>query len=453
MISKDTHINLTKRFVAFIKEHTLLHSEDHVLLAVSGGIDSVVMTHLFYEAGLRFSLAHGNFGLRGQESDEDERFVQHLAQQYQVACFTTRFDTKDYATTHKISTQMAARELRYEWFKKLCYQHAFSKIATAHHANDCLETVLFNLTKGTGITGLHGILPKSELIIRPLLFAPKALVRKYAQEKNLLWREDSSNQQDHYARNLIRNQVVPTLQQLNPNLITTHYMTLERLVQVEAFFQEQLDIFRNTLSYQEDGLFHFAVDTIRDKIWAPVVLWELLKPFGFNFIQIKSLLHASEPSGKCIYAKNYQLATDRTTWILTGREQPAFSTQTIPDPHTPNIPFLAHRLQLQSVPKSLYPIIPHPQVAALDVERLQFPLLVRPWERGDYFYPLGMKQKKKISDFLIDQKVPRALKDQVHVLVSQGQIAWVIGYRIDERFKITSTTKQVYELKVDASLM
>ncbi|MHB9148153.1 MAG: tRNA lysidine(34) synthetase TilS, partial [Candidatus Amoebophilus sp.] len=329
MTYKYKHINLTEGFISFINDHQLLQAEEPVLLAVSGGVDSVVMCSLFHEARLHFAIAHCNFGLRGQESEGDEAFVHTLAQQYQVEFFTKRFDTKTYAKTNKLSTQMAARELRYAWFKELCNTHQINKLATAHHANDCLETILFNLTKGTSIAGLHGILPKQKNLIRPLLFASKESLLQYAQAKGLSWREDSSNRQEDYARNLIRHQVIPSLKLINPNLESTTNLTIDRLSQVEKLFNEQLGNIRKEIFFQQEGIYYITIQKIKEKPWAAVVLWELLKTFGFNFLQIKSLLHPSVQTGKSVYADNYQLYVDRTTWMLTDCKQTTVTNEHI----------------------------------------------------------------------------------------------------------------------------
>jgi tRNA(Ile)-lysidine synthase len=448
---KYTHINLTEGFISFIKGHQLIQPAESILLAVSGGVDSVVMSSLFYEAELPFAIAHCNFGLRGQESEEDEEFVRALAQQYKVKFYTTHFDTKAYAKANKLSTQMAARELRYTWFKELCNAYQINKLATAHHANDCLETILFNLTKGTSIAGLHGILPQQEKLIRPLLFASKESLLHYAQAKGLSWREDSSNIQDDYARNLIRHQVIPSLKLINPNLENTTNVTIDRLSQIEKLFNEQLESLRDELFSQQEDICYIAIQKIKQKTWAPVMLWEMLKPFGFNFLQIKSLLHPSVQTGKCIYTNDYQLYVDRTTWILSARKNSIMPSEHIVNEKIKDVNFLDQRLRLQVMLKEKYKITHNSQVAALDLEKLQFPLTIRPWQAGDFFYPLGMLQRKKISDFLIDQKVPLLLKQKVYVLESAGQIAWVIGYRIDDRFKVKEITKQVYELQLTLS--
>lgn len=448
MTYKYKHINLRERFLLFIKEHQLVDSDEIVLLAVSGGVDSVVMCHLFYDANIKFEIAHCNFCLRGVDSDADEALVASLAQKYDVNFHTKRFDTLAYTHDHHLSIQMAARDLRYAWFEELCQTYKLSKLATAHHVNDSLETLLFNLTKGTGITGLHGILPKQGRLIRPLLFANKEELQEYAKGYGLVWREDKSNTKDDYARNLIRNKVLPLLKLINPGLETTTISTIDRIQQVEALFNEQLTQLKDQLFYERDQISYIAIDKIEGKSWAPVVVWEMLKPFGFNFLQIKGLLGTTLQSGKTIYSNTHQLYVDRKEWMLVPRQDTVVPNTHITDADTSSVVLVSGELKIKVVPKMNYELVNDKYIAALDLEKLQFPLLIRPWQLGDYFYPLGMQKKKKLSDFLIDLKVPVLLKQQVCVLVSGNEVVWVIGYRIDDRFKITEATRKVYEVRL-----
>lgn len=432
----------------FIKEYHLFQSQEVIVLAVSGGIDSVVMVDLFHRANLPFFMAHCNFGLRGAESEEDEAWVRKLAQQYGVEIYVKRLATRAYAQAHQLSIQMAARELRYRWLEELCETHHLSKIATAHHANDVVETLLFNLTKGTGLAGLHGILPRQGRLIRPLLFATKESILAYAQMHNLAWREDSSNAQDDYARNLIRHQVVPVLKSINPQLEATTHVTVARISQIEAFVTEQLASLQEAITRQQDGIIYLAIQAFQKKPWAPAILWEMLKPFGFNFLQIASLWESSHTSGKMVESAMYRIYVDRGTWMLSQRQQPARPfTYTIEQARTYiNLP--ACSLQMRTLPRQQYCLLADKQVATLDLAKLQFPLTIRSWQPGDFFYPLGMQKRKKLSDFLIDCKVPVLTKEKVMVLVSGHDIVWVIGYRIDDRFKVTGATAQVYEIRI-----
>ncbi len=444
---------MLKTFLAFVLQKKLLPQKGPTLLAVSGGVDSVVMSALFHRAKLSFAIAHCNFGLRGAASDQDEAWVRALAQQYKVSFYVHTFDTRAYAQAQGVSIQMAARALRYAWFQELCEEHGFEKVATAHHSNDSLETVLLHLTKGTGIAGLHGILPTQGRYIRPLLFASKAEIVNYAHTEGLAWHEDSSNQQDHYQRNLVRNQVVPQLKKLNTNLEATFRSTLERLGQVEAMFNEQAATICQRICRQQGKDYYIAIHAIQDKPWAPVVAWELLKPFRFSFIQTSNLLAREHSSGTMVETTSHRLCVDRRHWIITPRTDLNSPSHYIIHTTTKSLTMPLHELQCAHIPKAQYEIVAHKEVAALNGAQLKFPLVIRKWQPGDTFYPLGMQQRKKLSDFLIDNKVPVPSKAQVWVVTSDGQIVWVMGYRIDDRFKVATSTQQVYEMRLKRPLL
>lgn len=445
--NRSQNHGLITAFLAFVHKQQLLPQQGATLLAVSGGVDSVVMSTLFHQAQLPFAIAHCNFGLRGAASDQDEAWVRALAQQYEVCFYTRSFDVATYAQENGVSVQMAARTLRYAWFEALCKEHGFEKVATAHHHNDRLETVLLNLTKGTGIAGLHGILPVQGRCIRPLVFAHKEEILAYAQAQKLTWREDRSNAKDTYQRNLIRNQVVPILKQINPNLEATSSLTVERLHQTEAIFDEQVIAVGRQILRQQGDVHYVAIHEVQDKVWAPVVLHALLQPWGFNFVQLKALLAHKHASGTMIQSASHQLHVDRDQWIITPCTQPAYATYSI-DEATQLLSAPSYVLQCACVPRSQYSLVADKTIAALDQASLQFPLAVRPWQPGDAFYPLGMQHRKKVSDFLIDSKVPVPMKAQVLVVTSAHQIVWVVGHRIDDRFKLTDSTQQVYELRL-----
>ncbi|MEM9416792.1 MAG: tRNA lysidine(34) synthetase TilS [Bacteroidota bacterium] len=439
---------MLEAFLSFILEHQLLPSQGTTLLAVSGGVDSVVMTRLFQQAKLPFAVAHCNFGLRGDASVQDESWVRALAQQYAVDFYTQTFDVSAHACSKGISIQMAARELRYAWFQALCEEHGFEKVATAHHNNDNLETVLLHLTKGTGLAGLHGILPGQGRYIRPLLFASKIDLIQYARTEGLAWREDGSNQKDDYQRNLLRHQVVPQLRKINPNLEATFRTTVERLYQTETFFNEQTAILRQQLCDQQGTDYYVHIASIQDKPWAPVVLWEWLKSFGFQFASLKKLLTHPPATGTRIQSATHFLYVNRDQWIITPCTPSASPVLYSLEATTPTLAIPGYELQCTHIPRSQYQLVTDKTVAALDQAQLQFPLVVRRWQPGDAFYPLGMQHRKKLSDFLIDNKVPRLHKAQVWVVTSEEKIVWVVGYRIDDRFKITNHTQQVYELRI-----
>lgn len=432
-------------FRSFIAQNQLLSQNSVTLLAVSGGVDSVVMSSLFYHARLHFAIAHCNFGLRGVASNQDEAFVRALAQRYQVNFYAQAFNASTVARTQGISIQMAARALRYAWFQELSEQHGFEKVATAHHSQDNLETILLQFTKGTGIAGLRGILPAQGHYVRPLLFASKEEILHYAHTAGITWREDRSNDDNRYQRNLIRHQVIPWLKKLNPNLTTTLQRTLVRIRQTEALFNEQVAQIRQKTVRNHAGIYYIAVQEIQTAPWASVVIWELLKPFGFNFSQVDKLLAHKHMSGTMFETAQYRLYVDRAHWMIiphTTSNHPAYAINCA----TTMLTTPSHTLQCVHIRSTQHTITASHEIAALDGERLHFPLEIRQWQPGDTFYPLGMEKRKKLSDFLVDNKIPVPLKADVWVVTSAGDIVWVIGHRIDNRFKITANTKQVYEI-------
>jgi tRNA(Ile)-lysidine synthase len=436
------------KFITYIREKALFGPEEKVLLAVSGGIDSMVLLHLFSQAGFSFGVAHCNFGLRGEESDADEAFVKKLAKKYKAPVYTEQFETAAFAEREKISIQMAARVLRYEWFGKLLRTEGYAYVATAHHLNDTVETVLLNLTRGTGIAGLHGILPKNGRTIRPMLFVDKETLYDYVVENQLVWREDSSNETNQYGRNLVRNEVVPLLKGLNPNLEETLAHTVERVGAVERVFAARVDALRQA-ALRTDGEVHYlSLPVLRGEPEPGIELGELLKDYHFNYAQALDVAAAldAEP-GKRFDSPTHTLVKDRDQLVVTPKPLTFFQTGKL-EGGQPSFENEVLKLAAQTLPVEGYKISTSPKVAALDLQTLKFPLRIRRWKEGDWFCPLGMTSKKKISDFLIDEKVPLNLKERVWVLLSGDSIAWIIGHRIDNRFKITDKTEQVYQVEV-----
>ncbi|QHT67497.1 tRNA lysidine(34) synthetase TilS [Rhodocytophaga rosea] len=439
---------MLEKFLGYTSEKELFQPSDHILLAVSGGIDSVVMSHLFYKAKLNFAIAHCNFGLRGAESDEDELFVKKLAKKYKVPFYSDTFETEAFAQQEKISIQMAARTLRYRWFEQLLNNHGFQYLATAHHLNDILETVLFNLTKGTGISGLHGIQPKLNRIIRPLLFADKEQIYAYVVEHQLAWREDSSNQSSKYQRNLIRNEVIPLLKTINPNLEETIQHTIEKVVSVERIFEEDMHQLKSRLVQQKTDIMYIDFIALQQEFEPVIKLSYLLKEYQFSFTQTKDIWQSlGAESGRRFESPTHTLVKDRTSLIITPKALNEFISTSIEKEQLSFQNEFIH-LHFETMDAKDFTITPNSQVACLDLATLQFPLKLRRWKEGDWFCPLGMNKKKKISDFLIDTKVPVNLKSRIWVLTSNGSIVWIVGHRIDNRFKITDKTEQVLQISL-----
>lgn len=438
---------MVEKFLEFISQNQLFEKDDKIMLAVSGGMDSVVMTDVFNKAGFDFALAHANFGLRNEDSDADELFVKKLAKKYKVACFTRHFDTENFAMEEAISIQMAARALRYHWFEELLRGHDFQYLATAHHQNDALETALLNFTKGTGISGLHGIAAKKGKVIRPMLFADKEMIYDYLVERQLAWREDSSNESNKYQRNLLRNEVVPLLKQINPDLEQTFVQTVERVRGAEQVFLRIVEEAKARLTEEKSGHVYISIDAVKELPQGGIILAELLKPFHFNYSQSKQLWERlGLSSGKIFDSPTHRLNQDRGHLIISPNNLQKFQSMDVPgemevlDNERFYLHFSRHEVQDAK-------IINDKKLALLDLDMLKFPLMLRKWKSGDWFIPLGMKKKKKLSDFMIDEKIPLNLKEEVYLLVSGDSVAWVVGHRIDDRFKITAKTKQVYQAK------
>lgn len=406
----------------------------------------MVLCHLCHRAKLNFSIAHCNFQLRAEDSIQDALFVEAAAKSYGVPYYVRQFDTKTLAKNRKISIQMAARILRYDFFQELRANYNLSHLATAHHWDDAVETILLNFIKGTGIRGFQGIQPIQNHIIRPLLFARKEDILRYAQEEKINWREDLSNKTIHYHRNFIRHEIIPRLHHINPNFEKTTQQTCKHLADTHAIYKHALQDIKTKYVLQHYDTIIISMEDIVHLPAPRTILYEILHPYGFHADQIAKLLNRYPCSGQVLHAKRHSLWTDRTRWIISPRtthQRPLSSQLSYSDPHhiTNNPSFVTNIYH-----KKEYAIKPDPWVAALDYDLLKAPLMVRPWEKGDRFYPLGMQQRKKLSDFFIDMKVDRPTKSQTLVVTSQGEIIWIVGYRIDNRFRITNNTQKVYEI-------
>jgi tRNA(Ile)-lysidine synthase len=432
---------MLEQFLNHIDQNRLLNKGDKVLLAISGGIDSMVMLHLFKSSGFDVGIAHCNFKMRGNESEEDAGFVRELANQYNIPFYSTAFDTLVEAEKMKLSIQMTARKLRYEWFHAMAVRHNYSVVATAHHLNDVFETILLNLVKGTGLDGLTGIPVRQKNIVRPLLFATRQQIEDYAKENVIQWREDSSNLTDHYQRNLLRHQVIPLLRQINPSLETTFADTLIRLNAGREFFHAFLKQFSIRNIYYDGKHIMIRKDDLIKHPFASVLLWELLKDLGFNFDQCVEITKTDHEVGSTYHSAAYQLTVNREEFIVSKKEdkQKLFieiqsGNETVESGNA--------ILNLTLIEIDKFKLKKDGTIAQLDADKIHFPLTWRNWEEGDKFVPLGMNQSKKLSDFLIDEKVSLPDKDDVTVIESDGEIVWVVGKRIGDSFKVTSQTKR-----------
>ncbi|WP_443936553.1 tRNA lysidine(34) synthetase TilS [Pedobacter sp. MW01-1-1] len=434
-------------FKNFLALEALLQSGDRILLAVSGGKDSVLMVYLFQAVGIDFGIAHCNFQLRADESQRDENFVRTLAHSFGIPFYVTHFDTKKYAAENKISTQMAARELRYQWFEEIRASKGYEYIALAQHQNDALETVLINLTRGTGISGLHGILPKRDKLIRPLLFLTRKEINEVVEQNNLAFVEDSSNLSSDYVRNKIRLEVVPHLQEINPNLERTFAENSARFSEIEHFLESAVNKIANKIvSVRKDGIYIplAEIDKLNPQ---KLLLFELLKPYGFVSSVVNEILQSGQKqSGKHFYSEKYEAIINRTDLILVARDTKELMNQYIHS-DTEVISFGDYRFEMEQSASLNFERTPNK--AFLNAHELIFPLVLRHWQNGDKFIPLGMKGFKKLSDFFIDEKLPLHLKTTIPILVNgNGEVVWVAGMRQDDRYKVTPGIKKVYILEI-----
>ena len=438
-----------QKFQDFIAQNSMLDAGDRVLLAVSGGRDSVLLAHLFKQANLAFGIAHCNFNLREGEAQRDEDFVKGLAATMGVPFHVIHFDTKAYAAQQQVSTQMAARTLRYTWFETLCRQENYDRIAVAHHQNDAIETVLLNLVRGTGIAGLHGILPKRERLIRPLLFLSRAEIDEIIEKEQLAYVEDGSNASDKYARNKIRLQVMPALQAINPKLEQTFEHNMQRFRETEMVLNQVVESHRTKMIHTQGTIKTIALADIKSLQPQLLLLFELLKPFHFQEPVVKDILQSlAKQSGVSFYSHSHRATIDREQLLVTEIDTKGSSRRQVIGKGDSLIDLGHQQLSLRHT--SSLDFEKDPQKAFVDADKLVFPMLLRFRQDGDRFIPLGMTTYKKLSDYLIDAKVPLPLKDQVPVLENgNGEIVWIVGMRTDNRYKVTGTTKKVaiFELK------
>ncbi|RRQ48716.1 tRNA lysidine(34) synthetase TilS [Maribacter algicola] len=431
---KDFQSHISKNFPELLK--------NKFLLACSGGLDSVLLSYLCKQNHMDFILAHCNFRLRGAESNGDEYFVKEMGHRLGKPVYVTHFDTMGYVNNHNVSVQMAARDLRYHWFKGLMEEHGIDFLVTAHHADDNLETFLINLSRGTGIEGLTGIPEISNQIRRPLLKYTRRSILEYAQKSNLEWREDESNCDTKYLRNKIRLEIVPKLKELHPNFMDNFERTLGYLKETREISNNELKRVKRELFKKDDQYWKISISELKNLQPIEGYLHGLFQEYGFTqWNDILLLLDAL--SGKTIYAENYVLLKNRNHLILRkneGEEPGEFEIQEgVTEIQAPI------GLEIQEVSEKKDN---HGNIIYVDKNALKFPLAVRKWKEGDYFYPLGMQGKKKLSKYFKDEKLDLFAKKEQWLLCSNGEIVWVIGRRADDRFKVKDTTKQILSIAI-----
>ena len=414
------------------------------LLAVSGGCDSVVLTHLFVSCNLCFDIAHCNFHLRGDESNKEMFFVENLPFLTDQNVFVKEFDTMSIQQNSGKSIEMIARELRYQWFEEIGKMYDY--VVTAHHANDNAETMIMNLLRGTGLRGLCGIPPKNDKIIRPLLRFSVLEIESYAHEQELEFCTDSSNLNDCFLRNKIRLHIIPELEKINPKCVEIFSKNKNLFQQQTQFFDAHIQHYKNMLFIESENRIIMAIELLKQIENLQVILYELLNPFGFNANDVENMLKSMESiSGKRFFSNTHILIKDRNHFIIEKREE-----------HSSEDILIHHIEELEKygfqVEKSLYDpkmkFDKNSNVIYVDVDKLIFPLMLRGWKKGDVFYPFGMKTKKKVSDLFTDLKIDLLEKQKIRFLCSQNQIVWIVSYRADDRFKLDSGTKYYYKITI-----
>ena len=434
------HINAN---FSFIKNKKLL-------IAISGGIDSVVLTYLLYQLNFDISLAHCNFQLRNEDSDKDEKFVKQLADQLQLPVFIKSFATLEYAKKEKLSIQLAARKLRYKWFNFVLKENKLDYILTAHHADDNLETFLINTIRGTGLDGLTGIPEKNENILRLLLPFSREQIENYATENNLMWREDSSNIDTKYVRNKIRHQVIPVLKELNPSVLNSFNKTLQNLKGSRQIIKDSIENLKGIVMVpSEAGIQKIDIQKLKEFNNPQAYLYELLNEFGFTeWNDINDLLDAQ--SGKQIVSLTNRIVKDRDYLLLTNlaakdsanKEKNFEVSEKDKIVEVEDIKLEFSQLKTINIEGKTQ------NIAFVDRDKIKFPLVVRKWKNGDYFYPSGMHGKKKLSKFFIDEKISILQKEKIWLLCSANEIIWVIGKRLDDRFKAIVTTENILKIEL-----
>jgi tRNA(Ile)-lysidine synthase len=447
----------------------------HLILAVSGGLDSVVLVDLIAKEGFDFTIAHCNFQLRGDESIRDEQFVRTLGGKYAKQVLVQQFDTFAFAESNKLSIQEAARKLRYNWFEELVngpqstddsqqttvnrrqstdnsQQHTHhspltTHLLTAHHANDNIETLLFNFFRGTGISGLHGIAFMQEHLLRPLLFAKRNEIEAYAQKHNLTWVEDSSNAQDKYSRNYLRHQVLPFMQTIFPSVEDNLLNNIERLAEVEQLYNQAIAIHKHKLLVCKRNELHIPVLKLKKAKPLNTIIWELIKDFGFTAHQVAEVVKLLDANtGSFVQSHTHRIILNRN-WLIIAAKQSQLAQHILIEQADRKVSFEEGQLLVEQLPADNYTLKSDNHIAAIDAVAISFPLLLRKPKAGDYFYPLGMSKKKKLSRFFIDQKLSATQKEHVWVLESNKKIIWIVGLRLDNRAKVTTSTKNIVQLQ------
>lgn len=439
---------MVEQFLKFISKENLFHSSHRIILAVSGGADSMLMMHLFVNAGFQVAVAHCNFNLRGQESDNEEQLVADYCDRKNIPFYSQHFNTAEFALQEGISIEMAARDLRYAWFNTLLDQLNYDYLATAHHQDDVIETFLINLSRGSGIKGLSGIQPKAGRIIRPMLFTSHDEIVNYCHRMSIDFLTDSSNLETVYKRNLIRHEVLPLLEKVNPAFRKNALKTIANLHETGLIFQQRMSEIKEDVYAENPNGAMIHIEKLLTLNPLRTILFELIRHFGFQAEQTDAILSSlNKESGRQFFSENYRLVKDREYLIITphlsAHDKVFYIEQ---DCNKISFPVQLSIEKLERSPDFRFSTLP--RVVDLDMDQLVFPLLLRHWHEGEYFQPLGMKGLKKVSDFFIDEKFSIPEKENAWILASGDHLVWIVGKRLDDRYKITNRTKRIMRIRL-----
>ena len=439
----------------YLRDSCLVGKNDTFLLAVSGGPDSMVMLNLFQKLPYSFMAAHCNFGLRGDESTEDEQFVTSYCKEHNIKIFAKQFPAKKHARQTRQSTQLAARELRYAWFEETRAANNLSLIATAHHADDQVETFFINLLRNSGLSGLRGMLPRHGNIIKPLLWASREEIIAFARTHNIPFRTDSSNAETHYLRNKIRHQLIPAINVVHKDSRSVILHTMSNLRNEEVLLERYKAEITAALTRKHTESFEIDLTALCQYPGNDSLLFSIIKPFGFNASQARDITAApGNQAGRLFFSKTHRAVVSNAKLIIETNDTPAkniisIGQEALVTGRAPySIASTAGMLTFECLPAGELVLSKEPGCAQLDYDRLVFPLLIREWQQGDYFYPFGLRGKKRLSDYFTDLKLSLFEKERALLVTSGDKICWVAGHRIDERFKITGKTKTVLRIRL-----
>lgn len=440
---------MIEEFLKYIEENKLSKPGERILLAVSGGVDSVVMLHLFSKTNYSIAIAHCNFNLRGAESDGDEAFVRKLAKKYHIPIFVKNCETQEYAKSQGISIEMAARDLRYDWFEEVCEKENFQKVAIGHNRNDDAETFFIKLLRSSGLSGLRGIPLQRDHYFRPIMFASRKEIRAYAKKNKLKFREDSTNATDDYLRNRVRHHFLPFFDKKFPGGTDALHQSMEKLKEEELLFRQMLEEKKETFLHREKG--NITIEIAKIQKIKPLKIWifYLLEEFGFNRSTTDQLVTALESklTGRLFYSEKYTLLLDRKTLIIKESEE-----------NTPKEFFIQNQEGEMEHPLPLkweivkndtkFSFEKNPDFAYFDAKKIDFPLKMRHWQEGDRFVPFGMHGSKLVSDYFIDEKISRFKKEKIWLLVSGEKILWIVGHRASNLYKVRKQTQTIFRISI-----